>query len=266
VAVWLLNLVAGGMLAVLAMCRPDQIAWRFVRLIGVLSLAMLAGAGGWMVYTQGWQRGTGPAIAQWLTILAAISAALLIGLAGWAERRRGLFVAMTVTGAAAALAAGFVWAQSLELIGQPSAGRWLGVAVGQVLGALLMGCVTTAWLLGHAYLTATRMTIAPLRRLARILIAAVALRCAFAAASLATAWLATGDDAIAPRLLQSWMVLCLRGGLGLVLPAVFAYMVYDCVRLRSTQSATGILYFASLFVYVGELSSQHLLSEVGWPV
>ena len=46
----------------------------------------------------------------------------------------------------------------------------------------------------------------------------------------------------------------------------FAYMVADCVRLRSTQSATGILYFGSVFAYIGELASQQLLLDCGWPL
>lgn len=54
--------------------------------------------------------------------------------------------------------------------------------------------------------------------------------------------------------------------MGLVAVAVFAYMVTDCVRLRSTQSATGILYFASLFVYMGELAGLWLILECGWPL
>jgi hypothetical protein len=35
-------------------------------------------------------------------------------------------------------------------------------------------------------------------------------------------------------------------------------MAWQCVRLRSTQSATGILFFASVLVAIGELTSQQL--------
>ena len=58
----------------------------------------------------------------------------------------------------------------------------------------------------------------------------------------------------------------LRRAVGLLAVSLFAYMVWDCVKLRSTQSATGILYFASVFVYIGELSSQHLAGDIGIPL
>jgi hypothetical protein len=121
-----------------------------------------------------------------------------------------------------------------------------------------------AWLLGHAYLTATRMTIAPLRRLSVLLAGAVALRILVSLGAVAAA--AAGGSMALADLGHHWMLLSLRGGVGLLLPAVFAYMVYDCVRLRSTQSATGILYFASPFIYVGELCSLMATGEFGWPV
>ena len=63
-----------------------------------------------------------------------------------------------------------------------------------------------------------------------------------------------------------WLVASLKIGVGLVAVGAFAYMVADCVRLRSTQSATGILYFGSLFAYVGELAGLQLLTECGWPI
>jgi hypothetical protein len=65
---------------------------------------------------------------------------------------------------------------------------------------------------------------------------------------------------------RSWLIVFLRVGLGIVGVGAFTYMVLDCVRLRSTQSATGILYFGSIFAYIGELASQYLLYEWGWPI
>ena len=62
------------------------------------------------------------------------------------------------------------------------------------------------------------------------------------------------------------MILTLRIAVGLLAVGLFAYMVADCVRLRSTQSATGILYFASIFAYVGELANLQLIAQYGWPL
>ena len=142
------------------------------------------------------------------------------------------------------------------------------VILSQILSAWMLGSITLAWLLGHAYLTATKMTIAPLRHFSRMLTWAIAARILFMVLSLVFAWQVGGDpnSPILQRAGQSWLIVVLRIGVGLLAVAVFAYMVADCVRLRSTQSATGILYFGSLLAYVGELASQQLIYELGWPV
>ncbi|MFQ5491965.1 MAG: hypothetical protein ACE5GE_14705 [Phycisphaerae bacterium] len=263
---WLFCLTAGGMLAVLGMCRPDQIADRFLRLIGILTFALLSGVAAWFLYTRGWQSDGWTPLAGALTVLAALPPAALIWLAPGAQRHTLAFTILCVVGALLALTAGCFWtAGSADL---SAAGRfgWPATVIGHVSGALLMGSVTLAWLLGHAYLTATKMTIAPLRRLAWIVAAAVAFRFSFGLVSLALATWGSANPTIIAQLGNAWLILTLRAALGLVFPAVFAYMVLDCVKLRATQSATGILYFMSLFVYVGELSSQHLLTQLGWPI
>ncbi len=265
-AIWLFCLIAGGVLVVLAMCRPDQIAWNYLRLSGILTLALLSGAGLWVLSNQAWDFRSVPIAAGILTLLAALLSAFLIGFAPLAEKRRGVYIALTAGGGVAALAAGCAWTSALGVGQASSQVGWAGMVAGQLCSGLVMGGVTCAWLLGHAYLTATKMTIAPLRRMARILAVAVVLRFLFSVTSFGIAWTGSGPADLAAQLGNSWLILSLRVTLGLLFPMMFAYMVLDCVKLRATQSATGILYFMSLFVYVGELSSQHLLIELRWPI
>jgi hypothetical protein len=92
------------------------------------------------------------------------------------------------------------------------------------------------------------------------------LRIVFALLSVLTAWMIGSESAIFKQLEQAWFILLLRVGVGLVGVGVFAYMVTDCVKRRATQSATGILYFGSLFAYIGEMANQQLLLECGWPL
>ena len=138
----------------------------------------------------------------------------------------------------------------------------------QSLSGLLLGSVTVTWLLGHAYLTATRMTIAPLGHFSRVLLWALAVRGGFLLLSIAVAWTTSNNAAppILTRITDAWIVVLLRVGVGLVAVGVFALMVRACVRLRATQSATGILYFGSLFAYIGELANQHLVVAWAWPM
>ena len=50
--------------------------------------------------------------------------------------------------------------------------------------------------------------------------------------------------------------------IGFVLPGVLCWMAYQTARIRSTQSATGILYVVVIFCFLGELTGQ-LLRAMG---
>jgi len=164
---------------------------------------------------------------------------------------------------AAGLVAGLLWAEPTSMASPPAP----SAAISHLLGGLLLGSVTVAWLLGHRYLTASEMTIDPLKRASQLLFVALGARWGFLLVMLSVGALASGvadsDGAFLTNLASSWMPLSMRIGIGLVLPTVFAYMVWQCVRLRSTQSATGILFFMSILVAVGELTSRYLISSMG---
>ena len=55
------------------------------------------------------------------------------------------------------------------------------------------------------------------------------------------------------------LFLPVRWGIGLVGPFVLAIMAWQTARIRSTQSATGILYVVVILTFLGELVSQVLL-------
>jgi len=112
-------------------------------------------------------------------------------------------------------------------------------------------------LLGHAYLTASKMTIAPFRRLNLFVASMLVVR----AVSSAAAFIA-GRGAVWQReglfVMTRWLV-------GLLVPAVFIYMAHDCIKRRSTQSATGILYVAGVLIFVGEIVALYLVRATGLP-
>ena len=123
--------------------------------------------------------------------------------------------------------------------------------------AAMCGLTLMDMLLGHAYLTASKMTIAPFRRLntvlATVLIARVILAILATAMLTREIWMREGLF-----ILTRWLV-------GLVVPAVFVYMAHDCIKRRSTQSATGILYVAGVLIFIGELIALYLVRESGLP-
>lgn len=262
--------ISGGMLVVLSTARVEQIAWKFLRLASILAFTLAVAPSAWLFREAASSPGVN-GTARCGTALGLAAMFLIFASPGAATHSR-LFRVVSGLGGLIGLAAASLGALETLAAGRAPERLPLLVAalvvLGQSLGAWILGSITVAWLLGHAYLTATSMTIAPLRHFSRMLSWAVATRILFMLISLMIAWQVRGDpnSPILERVAQSWLIVVLRVGVGLLAVAVFAYMVADCVRLRSTQSATGILYFGSVMAYVGELASQQLMFELGWPV
>lgn len=258
--------VAGGMLIALHLARVEAVAFRFVRVVGLIGFALSASIGVWSVLRPATDHASLFRISSALTIIAALADMVVVLSAPLMNSSIARPRVATLVGGLCGMAAAAGWSMSLF---PAHGGLWVWNVVGQMFGSFLLGSVTVAWLLGHAYLTATTMTIAPLRRLSRMFSLAVTLRWAYLAAAIGVMyWLSppTQSSAMLGKLTSLWLIVSLRVAVGLLAAAAFAYMVGDCVKLRSTQSATGILYFASVFVYIGELCSQHLMTELGLPI
>jgi hypothetical protein len=255
--------VAGGMLAVLSTVRVRLLAWRFVRVIAILVLALAVLPVAWELREKGWSGATLASAITFALVTAAAAGGMLF-LSPAAARYTGALRALAALGGTSGILAASLSARAHLGAPQPV----MLVFANQILASWLMGSITVAWLLGHAYLTATRMTIAPLRHFSRMLSRAAIARIAFAVICVLLAAMLTPDhgESLFKGWARGWIILFLRVGVGLIGAAAFAYMVADCVRLRATQSATGILYFGSLVVYVGELASQHLLFQLRWPL
>ena len=134
---------------------------------------------------------------------------------------------------------------------------WYGERLGDATAALLLGAAVTAMLLGHWYLIAPNLTTAPLLRLHQLLFIALAARTVSVALSLTAA---TGGSFAMDRL--GWLWLAVRVGAGLCGAAVLSKMSWEAAKIRSTQSATGILYVVVIFVFIGELTDQLLMEHL----
>lgn len=259
--------LAGGMLVVIATGRVEQIAWGFLRIIGLIVFAIACGLTLWTLRRGGLESGTAGVWVMRMGVGVALAAMTVVFMAPFAARMVSAFRFVCGFGGLLGLSAACISIIArLGQAGETPLGTIAVVIAGQVLGAVVLGSITVSWLLGHAYLTATKMTIAPLRHFSRVLSWAVITRLGFSVISLGTASIVGHDmrPSILAQLGAAWLILFLRVGVGLVAVGVFAYMVSDCVRRRATQSATGILYFASIFAYIGELANQQLIMECGW--
>jgi protein NrfD len=153
-------------------------------------------------------------------------------------------------------------------LGAPPAQRPLVMAA-DLTSVLLLGAAASAMVLGHWYLVVFELPIAALRRLTRMLIVALTLRGLAVGAALAGPVHAALDDARmvaaglwSPDGVFVWMRLLF----GIAGPLSLLYFIWKTVEIRSTQSATGILYVQLFLVLAGELLAKYLRVAAGLPL
>jgi hypothetical protein len=248
-----------GIATAMAVTSSRQVTSGFFRvqlwvLLGLQTLAALAGYAGNPTFTAaGWVQ-TGQF---WLAVAAA--ALSYLGAVIWMYERPVLGKAVIVAIAACSLV-GMALPIAIRV---PAEFAWQ--LAGNISGALLLGTVTTAMLLGHWYLNTPTMQIAPLRRLLVLLMIAVALRVLICGAGFA---LENGMHPQAP--LGSWgrwmVFVALRWLAGLVGVGFLSGLTWQTLKIPNTQSATGILYAAVVLAFIGELMSQILSSATHYPI
>jgi hypothetical protein len=245
VAVFCLRL-AVGLMAALALLSPAQVNSRFYRAHCWIALGLTIVAA---VFARE-MAGT----ALWFTLGAGVALAFL-GSVIWAlERAPGGRIVIVLTSLTLAVSLGFVeWDRG----DASDFGRRLAT---DVASAALLGAALTAMLLGHFYLIAPGMSMAPLLRLLTAMAVAVFVRMGVAGAGL---WSWTADHSLTNLSDVTALWLPLRWGFGFVGPLILAWMAWQTARIRSTQSATGILFVAVTFCFLGELTGQLLWSSTG---
>jgi hypothetical protein len=136
-----------------------------------------------------------------------------------------------------------------------------GMAADDLSAAALLGTATTAMLMGHSYLIAPSMSLTPLLRLLAGLFGALLVRTALAAAGLVS-W--TEGHSLVNLENETVLWLPVRWVVGLLAPLVLGWMAREAAKIRSTQSATGILYVVVICCFLGELTNQLLFSHTGY--
>ncbi len=173
---------------------------------------------------------------------------------GSAFRRRPRLpaAALALVGLAAALASP-LW--SLFLAPEPGGPALPLLAA--LSGTLLLGATAATLTLGHWYLVDTALSIRPLAAGSALFLGAAGFRCLVALAALLTGGAAALRLASPADLVYSTTALffSFRAITGLAAPLALAFLVRSTTRIRSTQSATGLLYVALILVLFGELTA-----------
>ena len=141
-----------------------------------------------------------------------------------------------------------------------AASEWLNAAAPLTSG-LVLGAAMAAMLLGHWYLNAPGMQLAPLRRLIALIAGAVALQAIVCGTGLALA--ASGAQSFD---MPTWSMIAGRWAFGLLGVAALAWMARETLKIPNTQSATGILYVAVIGSFAGEMLSLMLSAQHGYPL
>jgi hypothetical protein len=179
----------------------------------------------------------------WIVAAGAAVVAWLGSVAWLGERPRAGLVFCAVTS--------LLLAAATVLVQGRSPGSAAALAAALVSG-LVSGCTVHAMLLGHWYLNAPGMSVVALRRMIDLALAV------WAARLLLAVCMAAPPAGGLPAGTTDMALAALRWLAGLVGLPVLLVMARKTLDIPNTQSATGILYVASLAAILGELTGQLL--------
>jgi hypothetical protein len=243
-----LLLLCGGIMLASAIPNPREVTLQWLRLCGIIAITML----GLSVFF--WTRRlVHDRMDPIFYSIECVLILLQLALVQTAHPRTARFPAI--------LAALVSFPLAVRLLGRVEFVPYGAELVGCAGVAAMCGIVLMEMLLGHAYLTAAKMTMSPFRRMNLVFAGVLLLRMFFALCGvlMEQRWPAELFWTRQGLLVGTrWLV-------GLLVPCVFVYMTHDCIKRRATQSATGILYVTGVLIFVGEIIALYLTRETGLP-
>jgi hypothetical protein len=241
-----------GMAAAMAVTSPKRVTSGYYRnnAYVLLGLNVLAGLASW--------RGLavdGNPLAVWPAIAAAVVS--YVAAVCWLYEKPGAGIAALAVIAATSLAGTLL---ATPVLDKPPTAAWLCRADAVVSG-LVLGITMAAMLLGHWYLNAPGMQIAPLEKLNGLIGVAIVARCVVSGLGL---WGHVG-------LTVDWefsqeLMLALRWLAGMAGTALLVVMTWSTLKIPNTQAATGMLYVAVITTFLGELVGQLLSAASVYPL
>jgi protein NrfD len=202
-----------------------------------------------------------------VTLIVALAALVLY----WATIGRSLArIRPVILGVSCAAGLVTLVAQALDA----STGRAVttqGLTIASFLSsAAFLGGACTAMILGHWYLVIPSLQVSHLQHIVKIHMASMVVRIAVVAAAVIVA-IVTWQPGLGPSFRHyifsvGGVFFWQRVLFGLAGPALLSYMTWETAKIRSTQSATGILYVDFFTVVVGEVLAKYLLLATSVPV
>jgi protein NrfD len=148
-------------------------------------------------------------------------------------------------------------------------GRTMAVA-SFLSSAALLGGACTAMILGHWYLVIPSLQVSHLQSIVKLHMASMLIRVVVVVAAVYLAivsWQPGAGPSFRGYILSvSGIFFWQRVLFGLLGPALLSYLTWETAKIRSTQSATGILYVDFFTVVVGEVLAKYLLLATRVPL
>ena len=209
-----------------------------------------------------------------LTALVVCEAAVLVY---WATVGR-MLASIRPALAATAIGSGAVAIVAQALIASSDRGLPMQVLTlaSFLSSAALLGGACTAMILGHWYLVIPSMQVRHLQSIVKVHIVSMLIRVVVVGAAVFLAIVTPLTPFPGqPGLGSSFRHYILSSGgiffwqrvlFGLAGPAILSYLTWETAKIRSTQSATGILYVDFFTIVVGEVLAKYLLLATRVPV
>ena len=175
-----------------------------------------------------------------------------------------------VLGVACAAGVAALVAQAIDVsAGRPATVQALTVA-SFLSSSVFLGGACTAMILGHWYLVIPSLPVDHLQAIVKLHIASMVVRIAVVTSAVVFA-IATWQPGLGPSFRHyifsvSGIFFWQRVLFGLAGPVVLSYLTWETAKIRSTQSATGILYVDFFTVVVGEVLAKYLVLATRVPV
>jgi DMSO reductase anchor subunit len=257
----LLEVAVGGTIALFWVHLRGEVPRGFTLFTGV-ALLVVAALAIWLrsAFPPSSARDVDPTASLWYSAervcsfaFVALLAIYLIGLrqqtANGLIRRAGPVVPL--------LGLASLWAAALVAPGRQLSG--MGAPLAILAGAMALGTAVTGLSLGHWYLVSPTLSVKPLIQLTFLCLGALAAQIAL----LPLLLLIPGQQALRTLLSDNLLFLGVRVVFGLLVPLVATLMTWRTARIRSLDSATGLLYIIAALILAGEIAARTLFFVTG---
>jgi len=212
-----------------------------------------------------------PIPSRWLSreivqiVCGIVAFAAFVGSVAWTLERRRL--GTWIGGLVLASSAGVIVLQSLSKKHPLQDVSWF-FSLSELTASAVLGGTVAGMVLGHWDLTAPTMSIEPLNVVNKVLGMAGVARLLVSTTAICLVWNGAldpshGTEAMA-RIPGLW--LSLRWLAGVIGPLVASLMVWQILKYRNTQAATGVLFVGVILAFIGDMLAALLLRETGLPL